>query len=379
MQHYDVVVCGLGVTGSAALYHLARRGHRVLGIDRFPPGHDRGSSHGASRIIRLAYFEHPSYVPLVRDAYAQWRRLQSEAGRPLLHVTGIVEIGPADGALIRGTRAAAQAHDIPHEILSAAQVMQRFPAFRLPAHFCGVTQADGGYLEAEAAVAALQALADRHRATRQIGESIRDVTTAGDGVRVRTDRGTITAASAILAAGAWTGTLLPHGTVPLRVTRQVMAWFEPIDGSLFAGDRFPVFLMESVHGVHYGFPADDRGVKIAKHHHQDEDVEPDHDRRAVTPADENLIRAALIDHLPAANGRLAHATTCLYTVTPDHHFAIGPLPGAPAIIVASACSGHGFKFAPVIGEIAADLATGRHPVHDIRRFRLDRFSAANET
>ena len=187
MAQYDVVVCGLGVMGSAALYHLARRGQRVLGIDRYPPGHDRGSSHGDTRIIRLAYFEHPSYVPLVRRAYELWREIEAEAARPLLHVTGIVEIGPPDGALVGGTLAAARLHDIPHELLAALELTRRYPAFRLPPHFVGVVQPDGGYVEAEASVQSMLALAQKHGAEIRVGETIRAIEPANAGARVVTD------------------------------------------------------------------------------------------------------------------------------------------------------------------------------------------------
>ena len=171
MASYDVVVCGLGVMGSAALYHLARRGQRVLGLDRFPADHDRGSSHGETRIIRLAYFEHPSYVPLVRRAYELWRELEVEAARPLLHVTGIAEIGPPDGALVTGTLDAARLHDIPHELLAASELTRRYPAFRLPPHFVGVVQPDGGFVEAEPSVRAMRALAQRHGAEMRFGDA----------------------------------------------------------------------------------------------------------------------------------------------------------------------------------------------------------------
>ena len=227
MAQYDVVVCGLGVMGSAALYHLARRGRRVLGIDRFAPGHDRGSSHGETRIIRLAYFEHPSYVPLVRRAYELWRELEAEAARPLLHVTGIAEIGPPDGALVNGTLDAARLHDIPHELLAAPELTRRYPAFRLPPHFVGVVQPDGGFVEAETAVQSLLALARKHGAEICIGETIRAIEPANDTVRVVTDAATIDAGAAIVAAGPWTSSLLPGATLPLRVTRQVMGWFAP--------------------------------------------------------------------------------------------------------------------------------------------------------
>jgi sarcosine oxidase len=372
-EQYDVVVCGLGVMGAAALYHLARRGKRVLGLDRFAPGHDRGSSHGETRIIRLAYFEHPSYVPLVRRAYELWRDLETEAARPLLHVTGIAEIGPPGSALIEGTLAAAREHAIAHETVAAVELMRRYPAFRLPPHYVGVQQPDGGFLEAEPSVQALTTLAQKHGAEVRFGEGVRAVEPVGDKARIVTERATIEADAAIVSAGPWVSSLLPGASLPLRVTRQVMAWFAPNDPAAFAASRFPVFLIESAHGIHYGFPAHGAGVKVAKHHHGDEAVDPDLYDRTVSATDEALIRAAVADHLPDANGPLIDAKTCLYTVASDGDFIIDRLPGAASIVIASPCSGHGFKFAPAIGEILADLTTGRTPKHDISRFRISRF------
>ena len=373
MAQFDVVVCGLGVMGSAALYQLARRGQRVLGLDRFSPGHDRGSSHGETRIIRLAYFEHPSYVPLVRRAYDLWRELEVEAARPLLHITGIAEIGPPDGTLVNGTLAAARSHDIPHEFVAASELTRRYPAFRLPPHFVGVVQPDGGFIEAEASVQSLLALARKSGAEIRFGEPVRAVEPAKAGVRVVTDSATIDAGTAIVTAGPWIRSLLGGAALPLRVTRQVMGWFAPQEPAQFAPGRFPVFLIESRHGIHYGFPPHDAGIKVAKHHHGDETVDPDSYDRGVSAADEALIRAAVAEHLPGADGPLMDAKTCLYTVAPDGDFIIDRLPGATSILVASPCSGHGFKFAPVIGEILADLASGLPPRHDISRFRIDRF------
>jgi sarcosine oxidase len=371
---YDVVVCGLGVMGSAALYHLARRGARVLGLDRFTAGHDRGSSHGETRIIRLAYFEHPSYVPLVRRAYELWRELETEAARPLLHVTGIAEVGPPDGALVNGTLDATRLHDIPHELIAAPELMRRYPAFRLPPHYVGVVQPDGGFLEAETSVQALLALAQKHGADIRFGGPVRAIEPLDDKARVVTDSATIEAGNVIVAAGPWTSSLLPAATLPLRATRQVMAWFAPKVPADFSPERFPVFLLESAHGIHYGFPSFGTGFKVAKHHHRDETVDPDKYDRTPSAEDEALIRAAVADHLPGADGRLVAARTCLYTVTPDGDFTVDRLPGATSVIIASPCSGHGFKFAPVIGEILADLAQGRPSRHDISRFRIDRFA-----
>ncbi len=370
---YDAVVCGLGVMGSAALYHLARRGHHVLGLERFAAGHDRGSSHGETRVIRLAYFEHPSYVPLVRRAYELWRDLERESGHRLLHVTGIAEIGPPDSVLVSGTRATARQHDIPHEVLTASELMQHYPAFRLPSDFVGIVQPDGGFLEAEASVQTLLTLAAKHGAEIRFGAPVRAIEATDDKARIVTGDATYEAGAVIVAAGSWASSLLPDAALPLRATRQVMAWFAPTNADDFAPRRFPVFLIESAHGIHYGFPLHGAGVKVAKHHHEDEAVDPESYDRHVSAHDEALIRAAVVDHLPGADRLLTAAKTCLYTVTPDGDFIIDRLPGAGAVILASPCSGHGFKFAPAIGEILADLATGQSPRHNISRFKIARF------
>jgi sarcosine oxidase len=374
MPSYDVVVCGLGVMGSAALYQLARRGRRVLGLDRFAAGHDRGSSHGETRIIRLAYFEHPSYVPLLRRAYELWREIETEAARKLLHVTGIAEIGPPDGALVNGTLAAARLHDIHHEVVAAPELMRRYPGFQVPPHYVAVVQPDGGFLEAEASVQSLLTLAQKHGAEIRFSEPVRAIEPLEQKVRVVTDSTTIDAGSVVAAAGPWTSSLLPDLALPLRVTREVMGWFAPEVPADFTPERFPVFLLESGHGTHYGFPSFATGFKVAKHHHRNEAVDPETYDRRVSAEDEALIRAAVADHMPGANGPLVDARTCLYTVTPDGDFIVDRLPGAASVAVASPCSGHGFKFAPVIGEVLADLAQGLPPRHDISRFRINRFA-----
>jgi sarcosine oxidase len=375
MATYDVAVVGLGAMGTAALCALARQGARAVGIERFKPGHDKGSSHGETRIIRLGYFEHPSYVPLLRRTYELWRELEATCGRQLVHITGIAEVGPPAGEVVAGTLRASREHGLPHEMLDADEVMRRFPAYRIPPDYVGVVQPDGGFLEVEPSVEAMIALAKAHGAEVRANETVHTVTPVPNGVRVLTDRGSIDVGRAIVAAGPWLARLVPDLPVKLRVTRQVQAWFQPTDATPFKAGRFPVFLLESRHGVHYGFPPHGTsGVKIAKHHHADETVDPDTVERAVSAADETLIRAALADHIPSANGVLLTAKTCLYTVTPDHGFIIDRLPGAQSIIVASPCSGHGFKFAPVISEILCELALDGETRHDISRFRLARFA-----
>ena len=235
-----------------------------------------------------------------------------------------------------------------------------------------VLQPDGGFLDAEPSVLAMQALAQEAGATIRTGERVTAIEPGAAGVRIVTDRAVIEARAVIVAAGPWTRSLLPELTAPLRVTRQVMGWFEPADATRFSD--FPVFLIESRHGIHYGFPPDARGrIKVARHPHSDSVADPEDYDRTVSPTDESVIRAVLADHIPAANGPRLDATTCLYTMTPEGDFLIDRLPGAPQVIVASPCSGHGFKFAPAIGEILAELATKGETRHDISRFTLARF------
>jgi sarcosine oxidase len=266
---FDVVVCGLGAIGCATVHNLAHRGKRVLGLERYAPGNDRGSSHGATRIIRLGYYEHPSYVPLVRRAYALWRELEDASGRALLHRTGIVEIGSPDSVLVRGTLASARLHELPHQTLPASELMERYPAFALPAHYLGVYQPDGGWLAVDAAFAAWVALAEAAGGQLQNGEFVQSLEQRADAVRVSTSRRMVHAEIAIVATGAWTGSLLPAAALPLRVTREVMAWFAPHDPASCASDRLPVFMLETPHGLHYGIPPQPQnaatGIKVAKH------------------------------------------------------------------------------------------------------------------
>ncbi len=370
---FDVAVIGLGAMGSAALYHLARRKARVVGFDRFQPGHERGSSHGSTRIIRLGYFEHPSYVPLLRRAYELWRELEAASGRRLMTITGIAEIGHPESALVRGTLASSRLHDLPHEVLDAGELMRRYPAFHLPNDFVGVVQPDGGFLEAEPGVQTHLDLARAAGANIHHNRRVLAVEPGGNGVRIVTDDGAIDAGTAIVAAGPWIKTLLPDLPVDLHVTRQAVLWTQSQNDALFRPGSFPVFMIETGHGIHYGFPlhgAD--GVKIAKHHHSGEIVDPETCHRQVTADDEKIVRDVISQYLPAANGKLLNAKTCLYTMSPDEHFVIDRLPGSPQIIAASPCSGHGFKFAPVIGETLTDLAMTGATANDISRFRLTR-------
>jgi sarcosine oxidase len=371
-----VVVIGLGATGSAALYQLARRGVAAIGIEQFALGHERGSSHGPTRIIRLAHFENAEYVPLMRRAYALWHELESVAGIRLLHVNGILEIGPPDAEIVRGTLAATQRHDLTPEILDARTLMRRYPAFRLPHDWVGVLQRDGGTVEARKAIETNISVATKQSARVTVNEKVLAIEPRGNGVRVITGSNKIDADAAIVAGGPWMRSLVPELAPLLRITRQVTAWFAPEDAAQFAADRFPVFILESEFGNHYGLPAyESMGVKVAKHGHLQENVEPDGYQTTISAADEAAIRAPLTQYLPAANGQMLSAETCLYTMTPDGTFIVDRMPGFPQIVIASPCCGHGFKFSPLVGEILADLATGGATKIDIVQFRLQRFTA----
>jgi sarcosine oxidase len=378
MAAYDVAIIGLGIIGSAALLRATQRGLRAIGIEALEPGHDCGSSHGETRVFRLAYFEHPSYVPLLREAHTLWRAIEAAAGRSLLTTTGVVEIGPASGELVSGTLASARLHGLRHELLDADRLTRRFPAFLVPPSYVGVFQPDGGYLAAEAAVDAQIALARAGGARVQSAARVTAIEAGPNGVVIQTQAGAdIEARTAVVAAGPWTTSLLPELSPFLRVTRQVLGWLSPPSPGAFSPECFPVFLFESPLGIHYGFPVhSSQGLKLARHHHLDETTNADAVDRVVSSRDKEAILAFRDRFLPAAAGPLTHTTTCLYTMTPDGHFIIDRLPDRPQVIVASACSGHGFKFAPVIGDILTDLAVSGTTARDISRFGLSRFHRA---
>jgi sarcosine oxidase len=361
--------------GSAALCHLARSKLRVLGLERFEPGHERGSSHGRTRIIRQGYFEHPSYVPLVQRAYSLWRELERACGRKLLTVTGIAEIGRPDGVLVQGTLTASREHGLPHQILSAHELMRLYPAFRLPKDYVAVVQPDGGFVEAEAGIRAHLQLAVAAGAGIRTGERVLAIEDVGHCVRVRTEQRMLEAARVIVTAGAWTTSLLPELPLPLQATRQVLLWVRPQQPELLRTGWFPVFMIESEDGIHYGFPLHgSEPMKVAKHHHRSEVVDPETYDRHVSEADEALVLQPLRRYLPAATGPVVTAKTCLYTMAPDGDFVIDRVPGRPNIVVASPCSGHGFKFAPAIGQALVELAFGGRTGLDLSRFRIGRFT-----
>ncbi len=371
---YDVIVVGIGGMGSAAAWQLARRGQRVLGLERFDIPHALGSSHGVSRIIRLPYYEDPAYVPLLHRAYELWREAEAATGAELLVTTGSIDAGPEDDALFQGALASARLHDLPHEVLTGTAVNDRFPGYRLPAGLRAVFQPQGGLVASERAIVAHVGAAQAAGADIRARERVLDWDADGDGVTVTTDKGTYRAGRLVLTAGAWAGELAP-ALAPLAVAeRQVLAWLQPHRPDWFGPDRFPVFNLMVEEGRYYGLPVYEvPGFKFGRYHHQQETGAPDTLLREPDAADEALLRAFGERYFPAGSGPTMALRACMFTNTPDEHFILDHHPAHPRVVLASPCSGHGYKFCSVIGEILAELATGDGTTrHDIGFLRLAR-------
>ena len=376
-QSYDVIVLGLGGMGSAALWHLAARGVRVLGLERFTPPHDHGSSHGQSRIIRQAYYEDPAYVPLLFRAYELWDDLERATGRRLLLPTGGVFIGPPDADLIAGSLRSAREHSLPHQVLSAAEIRQRWPVLHADPSEIGVFEDRSGVLLVEECVrahvdAALRRGAEAHFEEPVLRWSARP---GGDGVVVETKQGRYEAARLVIAGGAWNPGLLGDLGLPFRVERQVLYWFDPgPQRALFALGRLPIWAWEHPDiTFFYGFPdLGAPGVKAA-FHHGGETTSADQIRRTVSAEETAAFRAVLRRFVPALDVPPTQAATCMYTNTPDDHFVIGLHPQYPQVALAAGFSGHGFKFCAVVGEVLADLARSGSTRHPIGLFAPTRF------
>ncbi len=373
-QDYDVIIAGLGAMGSATVRHLAAAGCKVLGLDRFRPPHDRGSSHGRTRIIREAYFEHPLYVPLVQRAYELWFELERETKQRLLLPTGGLMLGPPEGVLVEGSRRSAREHRLRHEILGAEEVHKRFPALQPEERMVGVWEPRAGVLFPETAIQLQLDLAATAGATLRFDEPILGWEAEKHRVRVATTNGDYTARRLMLSVGAWTADLLGELKLPLAVERQITFWFEPRAAKeQFAPGACPIHIWEYAVGrFFYGFPDLGDGVKVA-FHHQGEVAQADRVDREVTLDDIKTVRGLVRRFLPDADGKLAATTVCLYTNTPDENFLVDFHPAHRNVLIASPCSGHGFKFSPVIGEICAALLKGEEPGFDLSPFRLGRF------
>jgi sarcosine oxidase len=375
VSRYDAIVVGVGGMGSAALWQLARRGLRVLGLERFDVPHEMGSSHGVTRIIRLAYYEHPSYVPLLRRAYELWRELQAAAGEQLLYVTGGLDCGPPASDVIEGSKLSCDLHGLAHEVLDAAEIARRWPGYRLPEGHVAVFQPDGGFLLPERCVVAHVTQAQAAGADVRARERVLGWAPEHDGVRVRTDRGAYEASRLVITAGPWIRELI----APLRgyaePERQVLAWLQPSAPEKFALGRFPVFNGLFDEGRFYGFPVFGiPGFKFGLYHHLGEQVDPDAMEREPNQRDEAVLRQFAEKYFPEGAGPTMALKSCIFTNSPDEHFTIDVHPESPRVVFASACSGHGFKFCSVVGEILAEMAMDGGTRHDVGLFRLARFA-----
>ncbi len=371
-----MIVVGVGGMGSAACWQLARRGRRVLGLDRFDIPNAFGSSHGLTRIIRLAYFESPEYVPLLKRAAALWREASAASGETLMITTGSLDAGAPDSVQVRGALESCRVHRLDHEVLTGDEVNRRYPGCRLPHDFAAVYQPDGGFVLSERAIVAHATMAIAAGAEIHGREQVLDWSPiAGGGVRVATTRGSYEAGRLVLSPGAWIGDLCPPLAGIAVPERQVVGWFQPQDPAKFQPQAFPVHCLRVAEGFYYLLPIHGvPGVKIGFYHHRGETGPADTLSRDIEPADEALLRRCLARHFPEADGPVMALRTCMFTNTPDGHFVVDTLPGQPEVVVVSACSGHGYKFASVVGEIVADLATAGESRFDLAMFGLGRFA-----
>ncbi len=374
----DVIVVGVGGIGSAVVEALARRGLSVLGIERFTIGHDRGSSHGDSRIIRLAYFEHPDYVPLLRAAFDAWDDVERRTGERLVHRTGIVHAGAPDSPVLAGVRESAAEHDLAIENWSAAQCRERFPALQPGDELEIVYEERAGFVEVERATRLFASRAIEAGARILEGETVRRWSAEGGGVRVETDRTNAIADTLVFTPGPWAAELLPElfgggGRMPLEVRRKVVSWhLAPDDHRLEAG-RLPCFFFDVPGGWFYGFPAlDAKGVKVGNHAGGDVVSSPSTADREVRDSELEGRIGFLRSTLPRVETRAGATSVCFYTMTPDEHFAIDRHPEHERVLVAAGFSGHGYKFAPILGEIVADHVVLGRTDHPVGFLKLDR-------
>ncbi|MEA3154755.1 MAG: sarcosine oxidase [Betaproteobacteria bacterium] len=371
---YDVIVVGVGGMGSATVYHLARRGLKVLGLEQFDIPNELGSSHGVSRIIRLAYAEHPNYVPLLRRAYELWRELENRVDERLLIITGGIDAGEENSATVKGSLSSCAIHDLSHECLDATALTRRFPGYRLASGMVGVYQPDAGFLLPERCIVAHVAAAQQLGAEVHARERVISWSAEQNGIVVTTDHGTYRARKMVVTAGPWARTIIPELKDLAVPERQVMIWTQPLRPEYFQVGAFPVFNMEAHEGRFYGFPVYGvPGFKLGKYHHRSERVDDlERMNRECDVEDEEVLRAGISRYFPDANGPTIVMKTCLFTNSPDEHFILDLLADCPQVAVAAGFSGHGFKFCSVIGEIMAELILDGSARLDIAMFQLGR-------
>jgi sarcosine oxidase len=374
---HDAIVLGLGGMGSAVAAHAAQRGMRVLGLERFGPAHARGSSHGRTRIIRQAYFESPEYVPMLRRAYALWDALATRTGSVLRAQTGGLFVGRPQTPVVAGTLASALRWQLAHDVYDAAELRQRYPMLTPHDDEIGVYEAVAGAVFPEAGVQAHLDVAAEAGAELRFGVRVVDWESGDAGVRVTLDDGSrIEAERLAICAGPWFARVAPDLAIPLHNERNVQFWFAPNDRDAVSPERLPIWCVQRA-GAHmlYGFPDFGEGVKAA-HHGSGVDADPDALERDVREDEIAVVREQLAAFVPAAAGPFLRAAPCMYTNTPDEHFVIGRHPAHARVTLAGGFSGHGYKFAPVVGEIVAALLADDDPGFSLELFSPTRFAAA---
>ena len=370
---YDAVVLGTGGVGSAALCHLAQRDARVLGVDRFIPPHDRGSSHGQTRIIRQAYFEHPDYTPLLLEGYRYWSELEQQIGRQLYHEVGVLQVGPPNGVVVPGVLRAAEQHGLQVEQLAANEIEQRWPGLRVPESLTGVLETQAGFLKVEECVQSHLEVAQQAGA-----ELLCPVEVQGwegtDLIRVQTSDGEVLTKWLIVTAGAWVCDLLSDIGIEFEIRRKSLFWYATETDSYSTENNFPGFLFELPEGVFYGFPQiDEQGLKLADHSGGRLMVDPLQVDREVDKDEQKQIEKFLSDYFPEVSNKCKNHATCMYTMTPDEHFLVDRHPENENVIFAAGLSGHGFKFAAVLGKVLADLTLDSGTELPIDFLSLQRF------
>jgi len=370
-KFYDVIVVGVGGMGSASAFHLAKRGLRVLGLEQFNIPHALGSSHGITRIIRLGYYEDPSYTPLVNRALELWKELQTEVDERLYYETGSIDAGASGDLTFEGSLSACKFHKLPYEVLDNQQVEERFPAYKLPKNIMSVYQRDGGFLLPERCIVSHVMAAQSLGARIQAREEVLEWSTTSQGVRVVTNQGTYEAEQLVFTAGAWMGQLVKEMGLFTRVERQVLGWFQPLVRDIFSPTKFPVFNIQVPEGRYYGLPEFSvPGFKLGRYHHLDEGVIPQNLSQICTKEDQSVLRDFVAKYFPLGNGATMALAPCMFTNTLDEHFIIDEHPKYSQVKIVSPCSGHGFKFCSVIGEIVADLVQSGKTRHDISLFSM---------
>ncbi|HMP77966.1 MAG TPA: N-methyl-L-tryptophan oxidase [Pirellulaceae bacterium] len=357
---YDLIVCGVGGIGSAALYAAARAGLRVIGVEQFGYAHDRGSSHGQTRIIRTAYFEHPDYVPLAQQSWQQWELIQSQCEQPLMRRTGLIQIGPSESSIIQGVRASADQHRLPVSHLTADDIMSRWPVLNVPRDWVGVFEEQAGYLRVERCIAHLIALAKKQGAHFAPNQSIISWRVADDGrIHVRTTANEFVARRAVFTAGPWSSDFLNGLGIRLEVVRKQQHWFQIDRPDIHEALGMSCFLFDQpAGGVFYGFPAlDSLGVKIAEHSGGQSVGNPSEVDRALDQSDLDRVMEFARARFCFSRVRMTHYSVCMYTKSPDEHFIVDRHPRWPQIAFVCGLSGHGFKFAPVLGQHVVGLLT----------------------